>query len=275
MSHVLVYRAHGDTLELVPVEASTLDEATLQTAHGVYTGLRTFPGRRAVRLAQHFERLRQSAQILGEPYALSDEWLRTGLRNAIEASGHDLVRARLTIPFGSPDVLLIALEPFTPPAPELYARGVWVGLAEGQRESPTAKNSRFIESRKAIQAGQPQDVYEIILHDSNGLISEGVSSNFYAVIGGNLRTAGEGVLEGIARSIVLDVASAVLPVSLQPIHISELSSAREAMLTSASRGVVPVVQVGETVIKHGRPGPVAALLKEKYEARIAQEAEAI
>jgi branched-chain amino acid aminotransferase len=273
MSKVLVYRASGDALEQLPVEANTLDEATLQTGHGVYTVMRTYPGMKVVRFAQHYERLRESARLLGESFALDEEWIRQALRRSIEESGLDLVRARLTVPYGEPDALIMALEPFTPPPPELYSQGVRVGLAEGQREWPLAKDSHFIEWRKALLAGQPPGVFEVILYNAEGLISEGVGSNFYAVIDGKLRTARDGMLEGIARSILLDVVAQVAPIELRRIRLEELAKASEALLTSASRSVIPVVQVGDVTINDGKPGPVAAALKSKYDHRIERELE--
>lgn len=273
MSKVRVFRASGDAFEQLPVEADTLDEATLQTGHGVYTVLRTFPGVKVVRMAQHFQRLAESARLLGEDFVLSEDWIRQTLRRAIEAAGFELVRARLTIPFGTPDVLLVAVESFTPPSPELYEHGVKVGLVEGHRESPLAKDSHFIEWRRNILAQQPPGMFEVILYDEGGLITEGVGSNFYAVVDGRLCTAADGMLEGIARSILLDVVAQVVPIELRRIKVDELASASEAMLTSASRAVVPVVQVGDIVIGGGKPGPVAAALKAKYDHRLNRELE--
>jgi len=273
MSKVIVFRAQGSTLEKLPVEAKTLDEATLRTHHGVYTVIRTYPGVKVVRMAQHFQRLGESARLLGEPFHLEEDWTRTMLRRAVEASGFELVRARLTVPFGAPDELILALESFTPPAPELYERGVRVGLVEGRRESPLAKDSHFIEWRETMMADQPPGIFEVIMYDRDGLISEGVGSNFYAVIDGKVRTARDGMLEGIARSILLDVVALVAPIELRRIQVDELPTASEAMLTSASRSVIPVIQVGEVVIGDGKPGPIASALKARYDHRLERELE--
>jgi len=275
MSRVIVFRARGDNLERLPIDAASLDEATLQTAHGVYTVMRLHEGRRVFRLAQHWARLRKSAELLGSPFDLSDGWLRLAVRNAVEQSGLALARVRLTVPFDAPDTAFISLEAFTPPSPDLFEQGVRVGLVTGEREAPLAKNSTFIEWRNRMVANQPPDVYETLLVDQTSVIREGVGSNFYAVIAGRLRTAPAGMLEGIARGVLLDVAPSIIAVEPRAVHVDELPSASEAMLTSASRGVVPIVQVGDTAIGGGRPGPVAKALRAAYDAQVNSELESL
>ena len=76
------------------------------------------------------------------------------------------------------------------------------------------------------------------------------------------------MLEGVARSILLDVAPGVLPVTLTAPHVDQLPLITEAMLTSSSRGVVPVVEVGGERIGTGRPGPLTLQLGAAYDARV-------
>jgi branched-chain amino acid aminotransferase len=217
--------------------------------------------------------MRASAQLLGFPFRHSDTELRTAVRQAVEASGFEMPRVRLTIPFAEPDSALILLEPFSPPPAEVYERGVRVNLAYGQRQMPRAKDSRFIEARRRLVVEHDGGAFEVILCREDGALLEGTSSNFYAVLDGTLRTAGEGVLEGIARSVLLEVAPAVLPVVLESVQVDDLPRLSEAMLTSASRGVIPVVQIEGTIIGDGRPGPFTAQLRARYDQQVEQELE--
>ncbi|MGF1507742.1 MAG: aminotransferase class IV, partial [Anaerolineae bacterium] len=103
-----------------------------------------------------------------------------------------------------------------------------------------------------------------------GHILEGLSSNLYAVLGGTLHTADDGVLAGVARSILLDVAAEVLPVQMEPVTTGDIPRLEAAMLTSSSRGVVPIRAIGEQAV------PVSAVvrrLQEAYAARIEAEME--
>jgi branched-chain amino acid aminotransferase len=273
MGRIAAFRAQGDDLEPLTLNADTLDEATLQTGHGVYSVFRLYPGRRVLRLPHHLERMRASAQLLGFPFLHSDAWLRTAVRQAVEASELEMPRVRLTIPFADPDSALILLEPFSPPSAEVYERGVRVNLAHSRRQMPRAKDSRFIETRRKLAVEHDGGAFEVILCREDGALLEGTSSNFYAVLDGVLRTAGDDVLEGIARSILLEVAPAVLPVVLEPVQVDDLSHLSEAMLTSASRGVIPIVQIEGTVIGDGRPGPFTAQLRARYDQQVERELE--
>lgn len=271
---IIVYRAGGSSLERLAIKAASLDEATRKTGHGTYSVFRLYSGQRVLRLDRHLDRMRRSAELLGVPFPHSNADLRAVLREAVAAAGFEMPRVRLTVPYDAPETVVVALEPFNLPPAEVYTRGVQVGLADSPRQHPHAKDSRYIELRSELRASQP-DMYEVLLCDGEGGILEGTSSNFYAIIDGVLHTAGEGALEGIARSMLLDVAPEVLPVELTAPLVEQIPQMAEAMITSSSRGVVPVVEIGGQRIGTGRPGPLTAKLGRAYDDRVESELEPI
>nr|MBN1229176.1 aminotransferase class IV family protein [Anaerolineae bacterium] len=273
MPDILVYQIIAQSIEQIPTTAKTMDEATLQTGHGIYSVFRLYPGTRVLRLDHHLSRMRRSAEALDTPFPLSNEWLREATRSAVEQAGIDLPRIRLTVPFSNPESVIVAIEPFNPPSAGVTAEGVRVALCQGRRERPTAKDSRFIETRSQLKANHA-NVYELLLVDK-GYILEGASSNFYAILEGRLHTANTGMLEGIARSIVLSVAPAILPVELTPVHIDQLPQVTEAMITSASRGVLPVVEIDGNPLGNGKPGSFTDKIRSAYDALVEQELETL
>lgn len=60
------------------------------------------------------------------------------------------------------------------------------------------------------QDGKPPDVNEILLMEESGAVVEGMSSNLFVLSGGTVLTAGEGVLIGTVRNLVLKVTLSVL-----------------------------------------------------------------
>jgi branched-chain amino acid aminotransferase len=86
-------------------------------------------------------------------------------------------------------------------------------------------------------------MFEVLMVRSNGHILEGLTSNFFAVHAGVLRTAGEGTLEGVARSIDLEIAEGPLPVMLRSVSRMDVPALSEAFVTSSSREALPMVVV--------------------------------
>ncbi|PKP74462.1 MAG: D-amino acid aminotransferase [Alphaproteobacteria bacterium HGW-Alphaproteobacteria-6] len=101
----------------------------------------------------------------------------------------------------------------------------------------------------------------------DGQVTEGTSNNAYIVRGNRIitRALGQDILHGITRAAVLRLAAeAQMEIEERPFTITEAQGADEAFVTSASAFVMPVVSIDGTRIGTGRPGPVAARLREIY-----------
>ncbi len=116
-------------------------------------------------------------------------------------------------------------------------------------------------------------MHEGLLTDDAGAILEGLSSNFFAIVGGVLRTEGDRVLLGVTRSLVLEVAEAVLPLEPRAVGRDERAAIAEAFVTSVSRSILPVVRIDDAVLGSGTPGPTTHLLMERFAALEAREVE--
>jgi len=197
------------------------------------------------------------------------------MRQAVDEGGLDQGRVRVTIPFDAPDSILIMLDPFDGYPDENYREGVAVQTIGMQRQSPEVKATAFIEGRSQIEARKPEGVHELIMVSEDGVLGEGVGSNFYGVLDGKLHTAARHILEGIARGIVLDEAASFVEVVFEPLMIKDLPLISEAMLSSATRHVMPVTTINGMPVGDGMPGPVYQRLHTAYEARLAAELEAL
>ena len=113
------------------------------------------------------------------------------------------------------------------------------------RENAAAKDSEWVRERRIYEDQKPADVNEVVLVDSEkGGVMEGLSSNFFALVDGTLKTAGEGILMGSVREAVLRVASREgIPVVLDPPTVGELDAWQGAFISSTSRLLLPVDEV--------------------------------
>ncbi len=267
------YRLNGDKLSSQPgLDAQGLNGTSRRLPSGAYTTFRTYNANRVLCLDVHLDRLETSARLLGFPLSVDRLLLRRGLSRVLLRHAYSESRLRVTLALPAGDVF-ITIEPFTPLAETVYHSGVRAVTRTMHRHLPRAKNTDFIVPSREMKHALPPDVFEVFMCASSGEISEGFTSNFFAVKGGVLYTAGAGVLEGITRRIVLDIAPRVIPVHLKPIHRQELGRLEEAFLTSSSRELVPVVEIDGQPIGIGRPGPVTSRLLHRYRAfvrRVAQ-----
>jgi branched-chain amino acid aminotransferase len=249
---------------------ATLAEASARLPAGSYTSLRTYGGSRVLRIGQHVSRLVESLAFQGGAARLSEADVRHALATALGACGHAESRVRITF---APPRLFVSVEPFAPLADSLYANGAGCVTLPLRRSNPHAKDTRFIATASEAYARLPPGAHEGLLIGEGGEILEGLSSNFFGVVGGVLRTEAERVLPGVTRSQVLELARGVVDVSSTAVRTSELPSLQEAFLTSASRGVLPVARIDDLAVGAGRPGPVTRDLMARFEAFAESEAE--
>jgi D-alanine transaminase len=120
----------------------------------------------------------------------------------------------------------------------------------------------------AKQAARESGAYEAWLVDDAGQVTEGASTNAWIVDReGRLRTRDTeaNILRGITRTNLIEIAGSLqIPVVEQPFTVEEAKQAKEAFVTAASAFVMPVVSIDGTPVGDGRPGPVAARLRELY-----------
>ena len=264
MSPVLRKRLTPDGLIALPCDADTLQQAAQSEPDGVYTVSNTQQGHRVLLLDAHLDRLEESAAREGFALQLPRAHLRQALRSMIAEAGFGEVRFRLSVPRATPQELIITLEPWPPPPERLRRKGVRCVIApELARHNPAAKGSAWLQQRRRFSL--PPGCYEGLLTDPAGHILEGFSSNFYAVQEGELRTAAAGVLAGITRSIVLQLAPDILPLRLSPIQLDDLPQFEEAFLSSSSRGLLPIVQIDGQIIGDGQPGHFTQAISQAFQ----------
>ena len=104
-----------------------------------------------------------------------------------------------------------------------------------------------------------------VLLDGDGNVTEGRGWNIFALEGGRLVSPDEGVLEGITRRTVVELAESLnIEARLEKLSADQLRGAEEIFLTSTAGGIVPVKSVDGAEIGEGGPGPVTQRLTEMY-----------
>ncbi len=241
---------------------TSLDETSKFLPEGAYTTFRTYSHKKAMRIEDHFQRLDESAERANASFHPHSASIRPVLRDILNESPFTESRVRITLDLEKmPGSFYVTLEELHLPSVAAYQKGVKTVSRTMQRENPKAKLTQFLTTTSRLRAQLPPGVNEMLMVDPDGIILEGLSSNFFGVKGGAIFTVEEGVLPGITRKAVVEIAvSEGIPVITMGIPLSQLDTLEECFITSASRGVLPVVQVDNAIIYNGKPGKLSRKL---------------
>lgn len=120
----------------------------------------------------------------------------------------------------------------------------------------------------ARQQAKEAGGYEAIFVDAEGNVTEGAATNLWIVDkAGTLvtRPADPGILRGITRTTLLDVAATLgLPVAERRFSVAEMLEAREVFITGATTICLPIVSVDGRTIANGHPGIIAQKIRDAF-----------
>jgi D-alanine transaminase len=143
-----------------------------------------------------------------------------------------------------------------------------ITLADNRWERVDIKTIALVPNVLARQAAREAGAAEAWFVDEKGFVTEGAASNAWIVTrAGALvtRPAERGILRGITRTVVFEVAAASgLEVEERPFRVSEALEAREAFVTAATQIVMPVVKIDGTPVADGKPGAVSRALRARF-----------
>jgi branched-chain amino acid aminotransferase len=148
-----------------------------------------------------------------------------------------------------------------PDMPEKWYRdGIHIITHMAERPLAGAKSINYVQASLALETARQKGAQEAVYTIPQGLVLEGTTSNIFAISAGRLITPGRGILPGITRQVILDLARSHFSVEIRDVFLSELLDADEVFICGTNKGIVPVVQVDDTVIGDGKPGPGTRLL---------------
>ena len=154
--------------------------------------------------------------------------------------------------------------------PDKQVRGLHATIGRVQRiqsESvdPTVKNYHWLDLEVGLYEAYERGGETVILVDWDENVVEGPGFNVFAVKDGGAFTPSRGVLEGITRKTVIELAAELgIPLEVRPVPADEVRAADEVFISSTAGGVIPVTTVDGKPVGAGEPGPVTWRLREAY-----------
>ncbi|MEL6288178.1 MAG: D-amino-acid transaminase [Pseudomonadota bacterium] len=149
------------------------------------------------------------------------------------------------------------------------AKGIGVlTVPEARWSRVDIKTVMLLASCMAKEKARAADAKEAWFVAPDGHVTEGASSNAWIVtMDGMLvtRPPDGKILNGITRTVALEVAAAHdLELDERPFTVEEAKAAREAFVTSASAGVMPVTAIDGSAVANGEPGAIATSIRAAY-----------
>ncbi len=255
---------------------------------GVFEGIR-FYQRRAFRLMEHLQRLRDSAAAIGLPLPLDQRALEAAVADLIAAFGAPEGYLRLVVTRG---VGALGLDPASCKRGNVFIiaaqmalvdeverrRGIRVIIAATRRLpvdglDPRIKSLNYLNHILARMEASHAGAQEAILLNGRGHVCEGSADNVFIVREGALLTppVSDGALDGVTRGVVMALAAqagiACREATLTPY---DLYTADECFLTGTGAELIPVRGIDGRAPRQC-PGGVYRELQARFQALIQRE----
>ena len=271
---------NGEFIQLSEARIPVLDWGFLRS-DATYDVVHVWKGR-FFRLDKHIDRFFESTEKLRMPCAVSRVELKKILAGCVDRSGLDnayveMIQTRGMSPNferdprkSEPRFIAFAVPFGWILRPEEFEKGLDVLVSNRRRISPDSIDSRIKNYHWLDLVSGMYEAYDyghdtVILIDEENNISEGPGFNIFCVDEAGLNSPNKGVLEGITRQTVLDLAKELnLPFQLSSISLEKLKSANEVFATSTAGGIMPITKINGQLIGQGAPGEITRKLHKAY-----------
>ena len=267
-------------VELSEAKIPILDWGFLRS-DATYDVVHVWKGR-FFRLDKHIDRFFESAKKLRMPCQINRDELKKILANCVikgklESAYVEMIQTRGMSPkfvrdprLATPRVMAFAVPFGWILKQEDFEKGLNVLLTDIKRippssVDPTIKNYHWMDLVTGMLDAYEKGNDTAVLVDENNNITEGPGFNLFCVNGSGIFTPDHGVLEGITRQSVFDLAKELhLPIMKKSISVEELYNAEELFATSTAGGIMPITKVSGKEIGKGSVGNLTRQLHKLY-----------
>jgi len=271
---------NGEFIQLSEARIPVLDWGFLRS-DATYDVVHVWQGR-FFRLDKHIDRFFHSTEKLRMPCKVSRINLKKILAGCVERSGLDnayveMIQTRGMSPNferdprkSEPRFIAFAVPFGWILKPEEFEKGLDVLVSNRRRISSNSidariKNYHWLDLVSGMFEAFDDGHDTVILTNEENNISEGPGFNIFCVDERGLSSPNKGVLEGITRQTVLDLAKELnLPFQLRPISLEKLKNSNEVFATSTAGGIMPITKINGILIGQGSPGEITRKLHKTY-----------
>ena len=155
--------------------------------------------------------------------------------------------------------------------PEVALRGASALIANSVTRipdksiNPLIKNYHWGDFTKGLFEAKDKNYETVILTDQDKNITEGPGFNVFTVTNSILTTSNHGVLNGITRQTVIEIARKLkIRIQIRNLPKSELIKADEVFISTSGGGIILITQVNNRVYANGICAPLTLKIHEVY-----------
>ncbi len=170
----------------------------------------------------------------------------------------------------TPSLVIFAVPPVSVVAEETLERGAKLLSTTIRRTHPESLDPRVkslnylpnvLMRREAIERGAD----ESICFGFDGYVAEGGGENIWIKREETLMTPDHGILEGITRETVFEIAQELgYKAVAANLGKYDMYQAEEIFLCSTAGGIIPVTEVDGRTVGGGKPGPTTMKIRKRY-----------
>lgn len=181
---------------------------------------------------------------------IADSGIRITLTGGYSEDGYSIAKANL----------LITQSPFSFNT-ENFNKGIRLITYEHQRQLPHVKTIDYLMAIHLQPFLKEKNADDLLYFDNNE-IRECPRSNFFAVTEKNeVVTPAKKILKGITRKKILEFSQ--FNIKEASIYLENLSTIKEAFITSTTKNILPVLQINGKPVGNGKPGEISEKIYEK------------
>jgi D-alanine transaminase/branched-chain amino acid aminotransferase len=234
-----------------------VNDLAVTRGYGVFDYLKVLDGR-PVFLSDHLNRLFYSANEMRLSPGYSKKAFESIIEQLVEKTGQQHCGIRITLTGGSSidgysigkTRLVITSHTLTWPAAGTDD-GISLSSISNLRQLAHVKTIDYLFAIRMQPLLEAEGADDFLYHH-NGLISESPRANFFIVTKENVViTPAENILKGITRNKLVSASSGSYKILEGTVSIEDALDAKEAFITSTTKGVMPVNMIDGKQIGNG------------------------
>lgn len=262
------YYIYNDNIE----ESQNFDEIILSKGKVVYEVIRIIGGK-PLFFKKHMDRLKNSAKLTNVTIKFADEEIKQIIDKLININKTYDGNVKLIFNFKTNLNKLNAFAAYfvehSYPSKKNYKFGVSTIFYHGERDNPNAKvlNTSF---RKLVNKQiRGKNVFEAILLDRNGDITEGSKSNIFMVKGDKVITAPlEAVLPGTTRQTIIELCNKLgIQIVEKKVNYTQIKDLDALFISGTSPKVLPISKVDAIEFKSAQ-NKIVLKIMEAYDEEV-------